>query len=400
MGSIVMTSESACSERPLFIRARVASLIFSVGALLLVAALPAVSQSAKSKPDVIVLSNGNELTGKLVKVEDGKVTFHTDDLGDVTVPLTKVKSIQTSEPFAVIQQGRVLKRGMPRSSVPQGTISVENRSVTVGQGRLAKTLPESQTAFIIDQPGFDKAMYGHHGWLNDWSGAVTAGASLVEATQNSKSFNGTAAIARTVPSVDWMAPSYRTTGGFSATYGSVSSPGVPTVKTNIIHGGVEQDWFLSPRFFVLALASWDHNFSQGLALQQIYGGGLGYTVIKSPIQELDVKADVHFERQTFSATPGVVPPIVSPSKNLIGMDFGDTYTRKLMHGIAFNQSLMVTPAFNDPKAFSALATANLLFPVYKRLSFNLGLQDAFLNDPGFGSKKNSFQFTAGVGYTF
>lgn len=379
---------------------RVASSVLSVAALLIFVAPPSGAQTAKAKPDVIVLANGNELAGKLVKVENGKAIFHTEALGDVTVSLDKVKSIQTSEPFAVIQQGQSLRRGAPRNSVPQGSIAIQNKKVTIGEGKLAKVLPESQTQFIVDQPSFDKAMYGHHGWANDWSGTLTAGLAMVEATQNSRTFNGSAALARTVPGVDWMAPSYRTTADFSASYGSVSSPGIPTVKTNIIHGGIEQDWYLSPRFFVLALATWDHNFSQGLALQQIYGAGLGYTVFKTPVQELDLKADLHFERQTFSATPGVVPPVVSPSKNLIGMDFGDAYKRKMVHGIEFNQSLMVTPAFNEAGAYSALATANLLFPVYKRFSFHLGLQDAFLNDPGFGSKKNSFQFVAGLGYSF
>jgi hypothetical protein len=41
----------------------------------------------------------------------------------------------------------------------------------------------------------------------------------------------------------------------------------------------------------------------------------------------------------------------------------------------------------------------LTFPVYKRLGFSLSALDDFLNDPAFGSKKNSFQFSAGLTYT-
>jgi hypothetical protein len=37
--------------------------------------------------------------------------------------------------------------------------------------------------------------------------------------------------------------------------------------------------------------------------------------------------------------------------------------------------------------------------VYKRLGFTLATLDDFLNDPAAGTKKNSFQFTAGVTYT-
>jgi hypothetical protein len=86
-------------------------------------------------------------------------------------------------------------------------------------------------------------------------------------------------------------------------------------------------------------------------------------------------------------------------RNLIGANIGDTYIATLAHGIVFNQGLVVTPSFNTPSAYSALATAGLTFPVYKRLGFNLSALDDFLNDPAFGSKKNSFQFSAGITYT-
>jgi hypothetical protein len=81
------------------------------------------------------------------------------------------------------------------------------------------------------------------------------------------------------------------------------------------------------------------------------------------------------------------------------MDFGDTYMLKLPHGLVFNQGAVITPAFNNTNAYSAEATAGLLFPVYKRFGFTLGTLDDFLNDPAAGSKKNSFQFTAGLTYT-
>ena len=180
--------------------------------------------------------------------------------------------------------------------------------------------------------------------------------------------------------------------------GTVSQPGTATVKTNIIHFDAEHDWYFTPRFYFLVDSSYDHNYSQGLDLQQLYGGGLGYTVIKTAKQELDVKFDIHYEKQKFFLLANTPPP-VSPSKSLVGASFGDTYMRKLPKGLVFNQGATITPAFNQSNAYSAVATAGLLFPVYKRLGFSVGALDDFLNDPAAGSKKNSFQFTAGVTYT-
>ena len=105
-------------------------------------------------------------------------------------------------------------------------------------------------------------------------------------------------------------------------------------------------------------------------------------------------------RQYF-VTPNIVPPPpLTPSKNLIGADFGDTYMLKLLHGLVFNQGAVITPAFNQSNAYSAVASAGLLFPTYQaRSALRVGTLDDFLNDPAIGSKKNSFQFTAGVTYS-
>jgi hypothetical protein len=366
-------------------------------------ALPGHAQSAPSAapaPDVIIFTNGDQLTGKLLREVAGSVTFHSDIAGDVTVTWDKVKSIHTSQQFAVIQQGQHVSRKTPDSDVPQGVVQVQDDQVKVatGTGGTTKDIPVKNAQYMIDETTYGKEVRRNPGFFYGWTGAITGGASTVEATQNSRAFTGSVALVRRIPTVDWLDPRNRTIFDFTGAYGTVSQPGTPTVKTNIIHFDAEHDWYFTPRFYFLVDSSYDHNYSQGLDLQQIYGGGLGYTVIKTPNQELDVKFDIHYERQQFFLLPNIPPP-VSPSKSLIGASFGDTYMRKLPKGLVFNQGATITPAFNQSNAYSAVASAGLLFPVYKRLGFSVGALDDFLNDPAAGSKKNSFQFTAGVTYT-
>ena len=371
-------------------------------ALVLAAVLPAtvfspqaLSQAAAPTADVLVLANGDQLTGKLLGESNGTVTFHSDMAGDLSFTWDKIKSIRTSQKFAVIEQGQHISRKTPDSNVAQGTIAIQGDTIQVA----GKEISEKNAQYLVDQDSYIKQVRGNHGWGYGWGGSLTAGAADVQATQNSRTFTGAGTFVRTVPGVSWMDPRYRTSADFTVAYGSLSQPGAATTKTNILHADAEQDWFLTPRLYALVDTSFDHNYSQGLNLQQIYGGGLGFVLIKTPRQELDLKGDIHYERQNFGFTPGIVPPTATPNKNLIGADIGDTYTAKLAHGLVFNQGLVVTPAFNTPKAYSALATAGLTFPVYKRLGFSLSALDDFLNDPAFGSKKNSFQFSAGLTYT-
>jgi hypothetical protein len=362
----------------------------------------AADKSAAPAPDVLVFTNGDQLTGKLLREVSGSVTFHSDMAGDVTVTWDKIKSIHSSQQFAVIQEGQHVNRKKSDAAIAQGPVEVQDSQVKVGPpaSGATKDIPVKNAQYMIDQDTYNKEVKRNPGFGYGWSGSVTAGATLVEATQNSRNFTGGASIARTIPTVNWLDPRTRTLFDFTGAYGTVTQPGTAGTKTNIIHGDAEQDWYISPRFYYLVDAAFDHNYSQGLSLQQTYGGGLGYVVIKRPTQELDVKFDIHYEKQTYFVTPNVLPiPPLTPSKNLIGADFGDTYMAKLPHGLVFNQTAVITPAFNNTNAYSATATAGLVFPVYKRLGFSVGTLDDFLNDPASGSKKNSFQFTAGVNYT-
>jgi hypothetical protein len=359
------------------------------------------ASTATPGPDVLTLANGDQLRGKLLGEANGSVTFHSDGAGDLTLTWDKIKSIQTAQKFAVIRQGQRVSRKTANSQVLQGAVAAEEEKVQVHTGTqgTATEVSRPDVQYMIEEGAFTKAVESNPGWGHGWTGALSAGVADVEATQNSRTFTGAASFVRAIPDVSWLDPRNRTMANFAASYGSLSQPGTVTTKTNILHADAEHDWFLSPRLYALVDTSFDHNYSQGLALQQIYGGGLGFVVFKTAKEELDLKGDIHYERQHFGFTPGITPPVKTPDKDLIGANIGDTYMAKLAHGIVFNQGLVVTPSFNTPSAYSALATASLVFPVYKRFGFNLSALDDFLNDPAFGSKKNSFQFSAGLTYT-
>ena len=48
--------------------------------------------------------------------------------------------------------------------------------------------------YMIDQATYDKEVRRNPGFGYGWSGSLTAGATLVEATQNSRNFTGSAAL--------------------------------------------------------------------------------------------------------------------------------------------------------------------------------------------------------------
>ena len=368
--------------------------------LLACATLPAMAQVAAAKPgtDTLVFTNGDSLKGTLVSATGDGVSFKSDMAGTLAVSWDNIKTIDAMEKFAVIKNGVKLSRKTPESAVAQGTVAVADKNIQVQTPSGTTTISTSDTQAIVADDDFQKTLYHEPGFTHGYTGAFTFGAALVESTQNARTFNGALTLSRTVPNATWVAPRNKTTLDANAIYGTTkqsatTSTAASSIKTDVLHGDLERDEYLSSRFYYLGYISADHDYSQGLAVQQIYGGGFGYTVIKNKIQELDVKTDIHYEQQSFTPT-GIA------NKNLIGMDFGETYMRKLPKGMTLNETGVVTPAFNQPSAFSAAFTAALVFPVYKNLGFNAGFVDNYLNDPPPTFNNNSFQFTAGLTYTF
>jgi hypothetical protein len=368
----------------------------------LAAALAAVCGSAalyaqapggsKPEPDVLVFTDGEKLIGQFVRAKGGSVTFKSDMAGEITVDWSKIQELRTSHPFAVIPKNVELAKHVDTGQVPEGNLSVKDQKIEVqaAAGAAPRTIPVADAGFVVGQAEFEKEINGEEGFLQDWGGTVVAGISLVEATQKAETFTGAISLVRAEPSVNWLNPSNRTLFDFSAAYGKVSQPGVPDIKTDIVHADAERDQYFSPRLFGFGQIALDHNFSQGLDLQQLYGGGLGWTVVKTGTQEFDVKAAVDYIHQNFQVS--------ASNQSLVGSMFAEIYTRKLAHGVVFNEQISVLPAWNNSRAYSATGLASLSLPVHKRFSLAISSLDTFLNDPPPGFKKNSFQFTTGLSY--
>jgi hypothetical protein len=369
--------------------------------VLLAVSLTAFAQAGKDEPkpepDILIFTNGDQLTGTVERGAGDSVVFKSDMAGEITVPFAKIKELRSHGQFALLRKDTKT----PTTNVQEGTLSYANSKVTLSSSSgSSESVEPKNVDFIIDKPTYDKQVIGHVPLWKGWHGNVTGGATFVRSTQNGSTFTAGAALVRAIPLVTYLPPKSKSLLNFTETYGKLTQPVYPqtdpptpdtVIKTNIFAAGFEQDHYFSPRFYALGHLNFNHDYSQGLDLQQVYGGGIGWTVIQQPKQELDLKADVHYEKQTFEVT--------SSNQNLIGSTISEIYHRDLPKGIVFNENADALPAYNNSNAYSADATAGIVLPVYKHLGANFTTTDNFLNDPAPGFRKNSFQFVLGVTYT-
>ena len=105
-----------------------------------------------------------------------------------------------------------------------------------------------------------------------------------------------------------------------------------------------------------------------------------------------------YVKQQFSASQ-TLTPVQEEDQNLIASTLEQSFRRALAHGITFQERFSISAPWNNLNAYTTGGNVTLTLPVYKSVSFTLGVLDTFLNNPPPGFRKNSFQFTTGLTYT-
>ena len=365
----------------------------------------------KKTPDTLIFANGEQLTGELETATADGITFKSAMAGEIKVPWKNVKELRSDKEFALLTKGEKLKRRDAKAIVPEGKVSVANNELTVATSTGPKNVPVADADLLVDGAAFDKAVNHPPTLLQGWGGTAQGGVALVRSTQNSTTFNGGINLVRASPLVSWLPARSKTILDYNQSYGTVSQPNTvpatPTIETNVLHADAERDDYFSPRAFVFASATFDHNFSSQLNLQQAYGVGLGLTLLKNAHRELDLKADAHYEKQVFFNS-ALNPTFIATTQNqnLFGSTFSEKYLRYLRHGLVLNEFGSISPSWHQsnmsatqPNAYSAHINATLGFPVFKGIGFNIGGVDDYVNNAPAGSKRNTSQFTTNLTYT-
>ena len=192
------------------------------------------AQAAMST-DVLVLSNGDTLHGTLVSSADGKITFHSDPLGDISVGLDKVRELHTSGSYAVIDKTVKIHSKKNGGQIPEGRLELANGSIAIRSEKAAPaSIPVADAQYIMDAATMEKQLHREPGFFTGWNGAATAGAAIVTATENQYTFSGGVGLVRAVPTVSWLTTRDRTSLDFTGSFGKITQPAYTDPITGIV----------------------------------------------------------------------------------------------------------------------------------------------------------------------
>jgi hypothetical protein len=343
------------------------------------------------EPDVLIFKNGEKLIGHLRSATAAKVVFVSDSAGVVTVDWSKVEELRSSSRFAAIPRQVQLRAKGDVETVPRGTLAMKDQKLQVTPAAAAapRTIPVADVASVVPEKQFDHAFEPESLWKG-WSGTTTIGASLLESTQENHTFTSMASLQRSSPSEGWLPSRFKTYVNFNSSYGLFRSPGVEPVKTNLFHADVEQDYYLTPRFFLLGGAMFDHNYAQGLDLMQGYGGGVGVVAVSAERDRLELRFGAGFTDQQWVDS--------ASNHQFFGVRIGEFYSHRFGHGAVFTLDAGVRPGITYTRAFFGGYNASLTVPLYRRLAMNISSFDNWVNNPAPFFRKNVFQIAFGASY--
>ena len=324
--------------------------------------------------DQIILTNGDKISGSIVKKDGGSLTVKSEFMGEVTMPWSAVASLQSDAPLHVV---------LPNGKDVEGKLSTENSGLAVNGATQTAPTPLGQVTTIRnpdEQRKYERIL--HPGWLDLWAGYADLGFALARGNARTTTLT-TAFIADRVTNTD------KTELFFKQIYSTARLNGVNASTADAARGGASYAHDLNRRLFYELQNTDEYDNFQGLDFRFVAGGGVGFHAIKTKRTLLDLLAGGDYAHEKFTTL----------TRNLGEVNGGDDFAFKLSSGTSLTQSFRIfdAPASSQYRINFDVGAATT---IRKWLSWQVTASDRYLSNPILGRKGNDVLLTTGVRATF
>jgi hypothetical protein len=349
--------------------------------------------------DVVVLANGDRITGTFQSVRGTTLAVQTGTLGTLTIRVGDVSSVSVAAPVTIVEHaGAVVYGALTLDSSHAWQVTDADGAVhTIAVSAVDVILPSSRYQAIV-----------HHvarPW-GDWSGTANLGYSIQRGNQETNTFSSSADARRERPAAPIFAPHWRTNVHLTMLVSDAIEAGT-SIGSNTISSSVRQDILFAPNSFVFGIVQFDHVGTEGLALRQTYGGGAGVDVTLTSRGTLSVFGGLTFVREQFSppvelpTTDQTLPAAASesgqPSAQLL---VGEKLRFQVTPRVRLDHTANAYPNVTIVGQYHLDTRSSVDVKLTNRFSLNTGLIDLYLSNPAPGSRRNNFALTTGITATF
>jgi len=318
------------------------------------------------------LTNGDRVTGKVVKMADGKLTFKSELAGTIEIPLKNIKTLASDEKLEMhFNNGTVLKQPVDISTTTgrvkiAGDGTIDSQEIAIGDlETINPPLPEPPR----------------------WKGNVSVGVTYTSGNTNNETVAFSAGLAKETDKD-------RITFGADLFKKEVETPDssekVTTEDWWKLRG--KYDYFYTEKMYVFGEGRYEQDKIALLDRRIIAAGGLGYQWIKSDTQNFSVEAGLSNVFEDYDdGTSGT---------SKFSAVTGYHYDRKFNNVFSFIHDTSFFPNTADTSDYYLTTSAELRARINTRMFTNFKVLYDYDTTPATNRKKTDIKYIFGVGVDF
>jgi putative salt-induced outer membrane protein YdiY len=333
-----------------------------------VCALALVLFATSARADEIQFTNGDKLTGKIVKLADGKLGFDSKVAGTISVNWSDVATLASDDPVTVKLVGGAVIVDKLVASAPGTVKTAGNDQVTSQEIQLAnadKLNPEPV----------------------HWAGSLVAGADIERGNT-----------VKTAANVDLNAvrrsedDRITVKAGYAGEQTTPANSNEEVTTKRKVYGSLQYDLFFTKQLYGWAASTAEKDAIADLDLRFTAGAGLGYQFVETETLKYNLEGGLVWISENYSND--------TPQRDYVSLRFASNFDWLLYPGLTFFQYTKLYPSLESSKDQLVDTATGLRYKIWGNFFGESKVLWVWDSTPAEGKKRQDLAFILGVGYGF
>lgn len=314
--------------------------------------------------DLLVMDNGDRITGRLDSITGGKAIFDTPYAGRIWVEIANIRTLETEEAYAVRMGDRMI----------EGTFA--------GEGDLQQLIGADQAA-IVNWTGVRSATQSRNAFTRftaGWGSHLDLALSLADGNSSTEAFN-------VLLEVDYQ--DELNAHLVTALLAREEGEGLLTRDQLDIDYGYKR--FLTERWYGAGNAEYFQDTLKEIDSRITLGIGVGVQFIDNSIQNLSSDIGISAVREDIGGDSDVEPAL------RLGVDYQRFVLAKTIE-LFHRQSILQLLGDEKNQVFSS--STGIRYAYNERIDTNFRIDLAYESDPPPGNERTDTTYSLGVGIKF
>ena len=327
--------------------------------------LPLAAMAAKT--DVVILVNGNAVTGEVKSLEFGSLRYSTDSMGTVNIDWEDIVAVTSQQDLQIeLADGtRYFGKIFPADESYRVRIVTASEELVIETNRIVRITPIETSERFLER----------------LDGSFSFGIQTQKSSEVTTS-NLSADV------------SYRTRQylvGTRLNSSVTDQPNEPTKARQSSNFNYQR--FRGNRWFTDWFTGWEKNDELGISARVSAGGAVGRYVTQTNKSQLSLAAGVQGARTSYLGED----ESTTEAEGKIEIRY---LRRNLAPETSFRFTTTIYPLLEDFSQYRAESDLSLRREVFEDLFLELGVGYSYISEPPTGAEKSDYTATTSIGYSF